>query len=97
MNTLEEWLTRVAADLDLDREAIDRDRVLDVTRDVAHHVARPAAPLTAFLIGLAAGRAGGAPDDVAKATETVNRAVAAWQAEHPTDDTDRTRQESKDG
>jgi hypothetical protein len=30
--------------------------VLDLARDVAHGVTRPAAPVTAFLLGLAAGR-----------------------------------------
>ena len=30
--------------------------MLDLTRDVAHGVARPAAPLTAYLVGVAVGR-----------------------------------------
>ncbi len=42
-------------------DVVDRDQatrlVLDLARDVAHDVARPAAPLTTFLVGLAAGRA----------------------------------------
>jgi hypothetical protein len=33
--------------------------VLDLARDAAHGVARPAAPLAAFAVGLAVGRAGG--------------------------------------
>ena len=32
-----------------------RDRVLELARDVAHSVARPAAPLTTFLLGIAVG------------------------------------------
>ena len=33
------------------------DTVLDLTADVAHGVSRPGAPVTAFLVGVAAGRA----------------------------------------
>jgi hypothetical protein len=53
---LEEWLNVVCLELDLDRTGVDRDLVLDLARDVAHGVARPGAPLTAYLLGLAVGR-----------------------------------------
>ncbi len=59
MTSLEEWMEAVCRELDLE-EAIEprhaREVVLDLARDVAHGVARPAAPVTAFLLGLAAGR-----------------------------------------
>jgi hypothetical protein len=54
--TLDEWTTSVCAELGLDPTLVDRDMVLDLARDVAHGVARPAAPLTAYLLGLAVGR-----------------------------------------
>jgi hypothetical protein len=50
--TLDEWLATVSAELGL--EPVDAKAVLDLARDVAHGVARPAAPLTCLLIGLAA-------------------------------------------
>ena len=57
---LSEWVTAVARELGLE-DALDRaatvDMVLDLTSDVAHGVSRPAAPVTAFLVGVAAGRA----------------------------------------
>ncbi|MGZ4664617.1 MAG: DUF6457 domain-containing protein [Frankiaceae bacterium] len=59
---VDDWLSSVARDLGLDPSVSDHALmalVLDLTRSVAHGVARPAAPLTAFLVGLAAGRAGG--------------------------------------
>lgn len=59
MNVLDEFLRTTTQALGLDQEAVDRDLVLDLTADVAHNVARPAAPLAAFLVGLAAGRDGG--------------------------------------
>lgn len=78
MNTLEQWLTTVAAELDVPLP--DRDVVLDLARDVAHDVARPAAPLTAFLVGLAAGRAGGGDEAVRSAAERVTRLIGEFQA-----------------
>lgn len=60
VNTLEEWVDLVCRELDI-ADAVApvamQSRVLDMSRDVAHGVARPAAPLTAYLLGLAAGRA----------------------------------------
>lgn len=50
--TLEEWLTSVCAELGV--AVPDAKSVLDFARDIAHGVDRPAAPLTALLIGLAA-------------------------------------------
>jgi hypothetical protein len=71
MNVLENWTARVCDALNLDPAAVDQSLLLDLTRDVAHGVARPAAPLTSFLIGLAAGRDGGSLDDVRRAVATV--------------------------
>ena len=52
---LDDWMEKVSRLLDLEEE-IDIGAVLDLTRDVAHEVARPAAPLTTFALGLALGR-----------------------------------------
>ncbi|MBV9098400.1 MAG: molybdopterin-guanine dinucleotide biosynthesis protein MobA [Frankiaceae bacterium] len=60
MNTLDEWTGQVCAALGIEPGMLDRDAVLDLTRDVAHGVARPAAPLTAYLLGVAVGRSGSA-------------------------------------
>lgn len=57
VSTLEDWETAVCMELGLS-EPVDRDLVLDLARDVAHGVARPAAPLTAYLLGLAVGQSG---------------------------------------
>ncbi len=53
--TVDDWLTEVAATLGIDLSVLDEQAVLDLARDAAHHVARPAAPLTTFLVGYAAG------------------------------------------
>lgn len=54
---LDDWVTAVNDELGL---AVDVDvrRLLDVARVAAHNVDRPAAPLTTFLLGYAAGQRG---------------------------------------
>jgi hypothetical protein len=70
MATLDEWTDRVCAALGVPPEDIDQDLVLDLARDAAHRVARPAAPLTTYLAGVAVGR-GAAPTDVDAAIRSL--------------------------
>ena len=56
MNTLDEWAETACRELGLDPASLDVKLVLDLARDVAHGVARPAAPLTAYLLGVAVGQ-----------------------------------------
>ena len=74
MSTMEQWTAAVCADLGLDASAADLRAVLDLTRDVAHGVARPAAPFTAYLVGVAVGR--GLP--VAEAVARVSALANGW-------------------
>ncbi|MEU9025364.1 DUF6457 domain-containing protein [Actinomadura sp. NPDC048394] len=76
MSVLEDWMSAVCRELGLERGDIDRDLVLDLARDVAHGVARPGAPLTAYLLGLAVGRGAPARDAAARLTEMAE----AWGA-----------------
>lgn len=79
-----EWVTAVRRELGLE-SAVDTDAlvdaVLDLTADVAHGVSRPAAPVTAFLVGLAVGRA----DDLTVALNdhggVVRRLAEGWGAD----------------
>jgi len=76
MSTLESWIDEVSAALALPPESFDtalRDELLDVTRDVAHGVARVAGPLTTYLVGLAVGA--GMPR--AEALRTVSELAAS--------------------
>ncbi|GII32142.1 DUF6457 domain-containing protein [Planotetraspora mira] len=84
MNVLEEWTALVCRELGIDPARVDRDAVLDLTRDVAHGVARPAAPLTAYLVGLAQG-AGTAPDDAVERLSSLARDWEKTAAETPGD------------
>ena len=53
---LDDWVAEVAAALGLDPADVPVGDILDLTRRVAHGVARPAGPVTAFMLGLAVGR-----------------------------------------
>ena len=72
MSSLDDWTDAVRDALHLD--PIDAKLVLDLARDVAHGVLRPAAPLTAYLVGVAVGR-GAQPAD---AVATVEALIASW-------------------
>lgn len=71
MSTLDEWIDAVRDALDLD--PVDTKLILDMARDVAHGVMRPAAPLSAYLLGLAVGR-GAEPRQAAAAISDLARA-----------------------
>lgn len=68
---LAEWTRLLADELGIDPALIDIDAVLALAGTVAHAVVRPAAPLSTFLAGYAAGRAGGDPAAIDAAMETV--------------------------
>ncbi|MBO0803793.1 MAG: hypothetical protein J2P25_12065 [Nocardiopsaceae bacterium] len=74
MDALEEWLTKVRAELEIPADALDTDLLLGLAGEAAHAVVRPAAPLTTFCVGVAVGR--GVP--LAQATERVKALVASW-------------------
>ncbi|MEV5498332.1 DUF6457 domain-containing protein [Nonomuraea fuscirosea] len=66
MHVLNEWTALACEELGIDPARVDRDRILDLTKEVAHGVARPAAPLTAYLLGLAQGSGTASEDAVAR-------------------------------
>lgn len=74
MSTLETWTESVRAALNVD--PVDTRLVLDLARDVAHGVARPAAPLTAYLVGVAVGKGA----DPAEAAATIMALARNWPA-----------------
>ncbi|WP_349017327.1 DUF6457 domain-containing protein [Streptomyces solicavernae] len=76
MNRLDSWTTRAAAELGLRGDVLDRDALLDLASVVAHQVARPAAPLTTYLLGVAVGRGTSLP----VAAETIRALAAAVPA-----------------
>lgn len=71
--TLDEWTAAACAELGLDPADIDVSMVLDLARDVAHHVLRPGAPVTAYLLGVAVGRGADPADAAARLTTLTGR------------------------
>lgn len=83
--TLQEWVDQLAAELGVPPEVGTDDLIdvlLDTARDAAHNVARPAAPLTTFLVGYAAAARGGGPDAVRAAADQAVR-LALGEADEP--------------
>jgi Domain of unknown function (DUF6457) len=59
MSTLDDWIAQASDTLDLPADTLStelRAELLDLTRDVAHGVARVAGPLTCYVLGVAVGR-----------------------------------------
>ena len=73
---MHDWIDELCDVLELEGAEIDEDLILDVARDAAHEVERPAAPITTFLVGYAAGIRGGGTADV---EELAGRAQALAQ------------------
>jgi hypothetical protein len=74
---LDDWTTQVCRELGLEDE-VDVDAVLDLARVVAHVVERRAAPVTTFLVGLAAGGREG-PRSAAEPTNAVMALARRWR------------------
>ncbi|MFJ3962260.1 NTP transferase domain-containing protein [Streptomyces sp. NPDC090036] len=89
---LEQWITAVKNELGIDL-AVDTDALLDLARDAAHGVARPAAPLTTFLVGYAAAHAAATGADPARAVAEASRKAAdlaqRWADDAAADDAER--------
>ncbi|MET0779904.1 MAG: DUF6457 domain-containing protein [Microbacterium sp.] len=78
---LDSWAEALRELLGLDADDIPIPLILDLARDVAIGVARPAAPLSAFAAGLAAGRAGGTPQQVRTSVAEITSLAAGWRSD----------------
>ncbi len=74
---LHDWIDELCDVLDLDAE-VDEGLVLDLAKVVAHSVARPAAPVTAFILGLAAGDQGSDPETVERLAARAQLLAEGW-------------------
>jgi hypothetical protein len=68
---LDSWAEEAAEAVGVSLSPGDVAAVLDLARDAAHGIARPAAPLTTFIAGMAVGR--GQP--LAEAVAALNAAI----------------------
>ncbi|MFD4610131.1 NTP transferase domain-containing protein [Streptomyces sp. NPDC058440] len=79
-HVLDEWISAVKDELGIDLD-VDTRALLDLARDAAHGVARPAAPLTTFLVGYAAAQGKGGPEAVAEASRKAAALALRWAEE----------------
>ncbi|KUN10409.1 molybdopterin-guanine dinucleotide biosynthesis protein [Streptomyces yokosukanensis] len=79
-HVLDEFISAVKEELGIDLD-VDTGVLLDLARDAAHSVARPAAPLTTFLVGYAAAQGKGGPDAVAEAARKAAALALRWEEE----------------
>lgn len=75
---LDEWCDALAEELGVTVD-VDTDLLLELARDAAHAVSRPAAPLTTFLVGYAAAMRGGSSEDLASTSDAARLLALRWQ------------------
>jgi len=81
MATLPDWNLAACEALGLDPAQLEAHQslVLDLARDVARGVVRPAAPLSTYLLGLAVGRGA----DPAQAAAALTELARDWPSPAP--------------
>jgi len=76
---LDAWVATLAETLGLGADEHPTGLLLDLTRDAAHGVVRPAGPLTTYLVGLAVARGMSVEDAAARTRATI----ADWKKDAP--------------
>ncbi|WP_200807339.1 DUF6457 domain-containing protein [Demequina sp. NBRC 110053] len=76
---LEAWVEALAGELGIDTAEVDVEALLDIARDAAHSLVRPAAPITTFLVGYAVAQ-GSSLEDV---SDSVRELARRWVEEMP--------------
>lgn len=79
---LHRWVSRLVEELGVRPDAVDVEAVLDLARDAASGVARPAVPLTSYLVGYAVGAGRGDAAEFARLSERVTALARAWHEEN---------------
>jgi hypothetical protein len=87
---LHDWIDELCDVLDVEAD-IDESLVLDVAREAAHNVERPAAPISTFLLGYAAAQSDGDPEQLDRLAGQAMALAQRWEKsaaeiEHEDDD-----------
>lgn len=75
---LHDWIDELCDVLDVEVD-LDEALVLDVAREAAHNVQRPAAPITTFLLGYAAARFDGDVDETERLAALAIALAQRWE------------------
>ena len=81
MSTLDDWTDALCAELGLNPQDLNQKTVLNLARVAAHAVDRPAAPLTAYALGVAVGRG----EPLAETAAKLQQLARGWPTDHPAD------------
>ena len=73
---MDEWIDAVKIELDIEVNP-DVNLILDLAREAAHNVRRPAAPITTYLLGYAVAKGANLQEAAAKIEELAK----AWKPE----------------
>ncbi len=92
---LHDWIDELSDVLDVDTE-VDEGLLLDLARVAAHNVARPAAPITTYLIGYAAGAQGADPERIEALAARAQRLAEGWDRPASAPDPDDVNDEIPD-
>jgi hypothetical protein len=74
---LHDWIDELCDALDIDAD-VDEGLVLDLAKTVATNVERPAAPVSAYLVGVAVGRADASTDEVERLVAVAQALAERW-------------------
>lgn len=74
---LHDWIDELSDVLDVETE-VDEGLVLDLCRSTAHHVQKTAAPITAYLLGFAAGAGSHGPEAIEKLAAGAQQLAESW-------------------
>ena len=72
---MDEWIAAACLELGIS-PPLSTPEILDLARDAAHNVERPAAPITTFLLGYAVAQGA----DLAEAAARLSRLATGWVA-----------------
>jgi hypothetical protein len=75
---LHDWIDELCDALDVEDVDLDEALILDVAREAAHNVDRPAAPITTFLLGYAAASGSGDPEEVERLAGAALALAQRW-------------------
>ncbi|WP_210651104.1 DUF6457 domain-containing protein [Nocardioides sp. SYSU D00065] len=74
---LHDWIDELSDVLDVEAE-VDEGLVLDLARTAAQNVQKTAAPITAYLLGIAAGSRGADPEAVERLAARAQQLAESW-------------------
>jgi hypothetical protein len=77
---LHDWIDELCDALDIETE-VDEALILDLAKVAADNVVRPAAPITTYLLGYAAGAADADSDSIEKLASRAQALAEGW--DHP--------------